>query len=133
MTNDEKKKILKLRDDGFGYKAIAAQTSINVSTIRKFLKTKGKLVDVYKCEYCGLPFSNPLNRHKRFCSDSCRVSWWNNHKKESMHKKKVPYFCKECGKLFFDYEFKDRKYCSRRCSSLAHHSNKNTNGNNQTN
>lgn len=68
------------------------------------------------CEFCGKPISQPIGRKKkRFCSDTCRNSWWKSHK--NLVDKKANYECEctYCGKLFVYYGNKNRKYCSHSC------------------
>ena len=59
------------------------------------------------CEYCGIA----LNRKKRFCSGSCRRSWWKEHPEQ---RKQYLLTCKECLTLF-QTDRKNALYCSTPC------------------
>lgn len=53
---------------------------------------------------------------RRFCSDTCRMKWWNKHPKADM-----PYTanCACCGKEIQMRRKGERKYCSHRCYIAA--------------
>jgi len=59
------------------------------------------------CEYCGIK----LNRKKRFCSDTCRHSWWREHPGQ---RKQYFLTCRECLTLFQTYR-KNALFCSHLC------------------
>ena len=122
MNLEEKNKVRKLREEGIGYTEIAKHMSISVNTIKSFCKRNGlggirsKDNKTSICEYCGKPINQfPGRKKKRFCSDTCRNSWWNSHK--SLVDKKANYECEctHCGKSFISYGNKNRKYCSHSC------------------
>ncbi|WP_231465828.1 hypothetical protein [Selenomonas sp. FC4001] len=59
---------------------------------------------------CGNHLEQVLRRKKKkFCSDGCRIRWWNHH----MHLMKANAVCVHCGKEFHGRS--GRKYCSHRC------------------
>lgn len=116
MTNKEKKQIDGLRNQGMSYTEIAMKLAISRATVVSYLNRKEKenVVKLF-CKECGREFK-PLdkNRVKIFCSDSCRFTWWKNHKKEK-GSSMVTKVCLCCGESFVTYPSKDNKYCSREC------------------
>ncbi len=103
MTDAEKNHIIKLRGKGYSYKKISAEMGISENTIKSYFKRNTDL-----CPVCG----NPLF-HKKYCSDKCRISWWNKHPHRTSGM--VECQCEACKKTFFAYPSKSRKYCSKAC------------------
>lgn len=54
-------------------------------------------------------------KEKIFCSDNCRMKWWNSHQELVNRKAEYVFVCRNCGKLFTAYGNKERKYCSHSC------------------
>ncbi len=54
---------------------------------------------------------NPI----RFCSDECRVLWWNSHSGEVKRKALYSFKCASCGEDFTAYGNAKRRYCSHSC------------------
>ncbi len=80
MIDDMTNKIKELRKSGNGYKRIAKELNIPLSTVRY---TCNKFADEDllngKCEHCGIDIKSIKGKKKkRFCSDRCRWEWWNN-------------------------------------------------------
>ncbi|MDU1042584.1 MAG: DUF2116 family Zn-ribbon domain-containing protein, partial [Clostridiales bacterium] len=101
---------------------IAKEINISVNTIKSYCKrhglggTKTCDEDTSHCEYCGKPvIQKPGRKKKRFCSDKCRNTWWNNHKNMINHKAIYEFTCKQCGKDFSAYGNSNRKFCSHSC------------------
>ena len=68
------------------------------------------------CEYCGKDVKQlPGRKLKRFCSDKCRMAWWNQHQENVNRKANYDYVCAYCGKAFTAYGNANRKYCSHEC------------------
>lgn len=65
---------------------------------------------------CGAALMQiPHRKPKKFCSDKCRMAWWNSHQ-ELVNRKAIYHLaCAHCGQSFDSYGNKNRKYCSRRC------------------
>jgi len=57
----------------------------------------------------------PGCREKKFCSAECRNKFWNIHIGDEKRKKMETYTCPNCGKTFYAYPGKLRKYCSHGC------------------
>ena len=123
MTDNQKMLIQIYRENGMSYKKIADTLSVSINTVKTFCKRNGLggvrttvTVTDKACECCGKPVSqNPGRKQKRFCSDSCRNQWWNTHLKDVNRKANYECVCECCGKTFFSYGNKNRKYCSHSC------------------
>lgn len=132
MTNKEREKIRELRTNGMGYKAIASALGLTRDSVRSFCKRneltgnscvvalniKEKKKRNLLCNQCGKPIKQESRgRDRKFCSDECRRTWWNenqdkrNKSKEAIYK----YICNYCNKEFSVYGNKNRKYCSHNC------------------
>ena len=120
MSNEQQLKIMALRQQGYGYIRISQQLGISDNTVRSFCRrnergenTKAALVT---CKQCGKQIKELAGRKPRtFCSDACRVSWWNSHL-ECVNRKAIYQFtCQHCGTSFSAYGNSSRKYCSHVC------------------
>ena len=128
MTNTQKEQILKLRSEGLGYIRIARKMGISENTIKSFCR-RNFGAEVLKptesisaaqpkhfCWYCGIEVEQTLGRKmKKFCSDRCRMKWWNANSDKIVRQKTHHYKCPCCGKEFEVYGNSHRKYCSHPC------------------
>lgn len=128
MTESQKAKIIKLRADGNGCRAIASKLGMSVNTVKSFCKrnnintetaaglTERHVTQITRCENCGKEVQQIKGRRfKRFCSDQCRAAWWNRNLDLVKRKAYYTIVCKHCGKEFQVYGDKRRKYCSYEC------------------
>lgn len=123
MNESEKQEILSLRRAGNGYKKIAAILGISPNTVKSFCQRQnvGGIASCEasvhpKCMYCGIAVEQNLGRkRKKFCSDACRMKWWNSHQELVKRKKNYEYVCPVCHKSFTVYGNAHRKYCSHAC------------------
>lgn len=117
MTLEEKTKIIELKNEGYGYKKIAKELNLPISSIQYFLKNNPidlELVGTCKC--CGKTIQSIKGKkRKQFCSDRCRWDWWNAHIKEVNKKAYYTLTCKYCGKEFTAYGNQKRVYCCHEC------------------
>lgn len=112
MTEMEKSEIAQMRSLGMGYGKISRQLDIPLNTVKSYCRrnnvpsgTGGRV-----CMECGRPLEQgPGRKKKKFCSDSCRIRWWNHH----THLMKANCICVRCGREFHGRI--GRKYCSHRC------------------
>ena len=119
MTQGEQSAALMLIRDGAGYKRIASQLGLPVNTVKSFCR-KVAAGATHTCPNCGKPVpQKPHRKEKRFCSDRCRVEWWNHHREQIRHKSAIKVICKHCGKEFESYGKCQRVYCSRECYDAA--------------
>lgn len=129
MNVDDINRIIKLRKNGLGYKKIAQVLGMKESTVKTFCRRNGLNGTVQKppvtvfpgieqkpCKNCGdLFLQYPGHREKFFCSDACRIKWWNSHLSQVKRKAMYEYTCPTCGKKFYAYGNRNRKYCSHAC------------------
>ena len=123
MTEAEKLRIHKFRQEGLGYKKIAAALDLPVNSVKTYLRRHpaGENVAAVPdiCERCGNPIvQDPHRKRKRFCSDSCRISWWNAHPDKGGKRTLHAFTCAYCGRSF-QSGAKGRRYCSRTCYAAA--------------
>ena len=128
LTNEQKEKIDVMRQDGYGYVKIAKALGISENTVKSYCRRQ-KAVDATEeidfCAQCGKPIDKSKRSGRRFCSDTCRIRWWNKHPKL-----KMPYTaqCACCGKEIKMRRKNERKYCSHRCYITARYKDGGSNG-----
>ena len=130
MTADEKNAIMKLRKAGRSLTQIANETGISRNTVKTFCRRQGLTGNAETmpdtvftdstwekpCLFCGQPVTQyPGRKEKKFCSDSCRNKYWNTHAGETRRAAMLEYTCPTCGKTFYAYGIRNRKYCSHYC------------------
>lgn len=117
MTLEEKNKIYQLKKEGYGYKKIANELGLSVSSVQSFLKRNPMDIDLLgTCKRCGMTIQSIKGKkRKQFCSDRCRWDWWNSHIKEVNKKAFYTLTCKHCGKEFTAYGNQKRVYCCHNC------------------
>ena len=121
MTPVQKSVLLSLHSQGLGYKAIASKLGISVNTVKSYCRSHSERKPVQEttakqesvfCKSCGKELtSTEHKKQKQFCSDKCRVKYWDSHK---TGKSKYKTECLNCGKLF-DSTHKGRLFCSHEC------------------
>lgn len=121
MTNEQKEQILEYKRHGFGYKKIGHLMGLSENTIKSFCKRnklEEKQNDVQDgiCPCCGKPIPVSTGRKQRkFCSDKCRMKWWNEHLDRVNKKANYEFVCAYCKKPFTAYGNAHRKYCCHQC------------------
>ena len=129
VTAEQKQRLLEMRAAGMGYSRIASNLAISVNTVKSFCqrneKEKAKpqpqplAMERQRpefCKNCGKPIVQLEGRKTRvYCSDRCRMAWWNSHLEEANREKLVDHTCRTCGKVFTAYGRKKRTYCSHEC------------------
>ena len=130
MTADEKNRILILRKAGRSLTEIADETGISRNTVKSFCRRQGlrdtpdtPITDAAQektCRFCGKPMMvYPGRKEKKFCSDACRNKYWNTHIGETRRAAMLEHTCPACGKTFYAYGIRNRKYCSHECYIVA--------------
>ena len=129
MTLEEKNRIIRLREAGQGYSAIAATLGISKETVKSFCQRNnlgGRRVHSeknnhgYVCPYCEKKIRQSEHcKPRRFCSDKCRQSWWNAHPEFVRKKAVYDFICARCGRHFTAYGNSQRKYCCHECYVAA--------------
>lgn len=117
MTALESRMIIDLRRKGYSYAEISAATNVAISTIKSFIKNYKANEDDTVCKCCKISLTQPekAGRRKEFCSDSCRMQWWNEHRDIVYKKPPKPKVCLYCGQKFIVQYRKNQKYCNRTC------------------
>ncbi|WP_460001212.1 helix-turn-helix domain-containing protein [Paradesulfitobacterium aromaticivorans] len=125
MTYQQKETIKQMRSEGFSYSKIADKLGISENTVKSFCRRNNlggigvcnaSQDDGIRCCQCGMPLTYTVGvKQKRFCSDRCRMAWWNTHPEAVRRKAFYPFTCAHCGTAFESYGNKRRKYCSRAC------------------
>ena len=83
MTDEDRMRIVELRKEGNGCKRIAQLLGISENTIKSFCRRRHLLKENPEdkkdaCPCCGKALVQiPGRKPKKFCSDKCRMKWWN--------------------------------------------------------
>lgn len=130
MKDYEKKKIAELWMQGYGSMRIAKELGLNVNTVKSYCRRHGYIGDRKqmlkswtdeeivepRCKCCGIFIvQKSETKKKMFCSDKCRMAWWNSHQDFVNKKAQYVFVCQNCGKQFSVYGNKGRKFCSHNC------------------
>ena len=124
MTVLQKERISSLREHGKSYREIAISLSLSINTIKSFCRNNGITVPKDKenstepqfCPICGKVLKRVKGKKsKRFCSDKCRMTYWNKHQNELIHKRAKEVVCPTCNKAFSTSINSSRKFCSHSC------------------
>ena len=117
MNLEQKQQIIKLKQEGYGYKKISKELNLPLSSVR-YVCDKG-MDDISllgTCKRCGNTIKSIKGKkRKQFCCDRCRWDWWNSHIKEVNKKAFYTLTCKHCGKEFTAYGNQKRVYCCHEC------------------
>lgn len=115
MTNLEKVRQFKLQ--GLTYRDISNKTGLPVGTIKSIWSRSNEVnFSTSTCRFCGFEISSKKGKKaKIFCSDKCRMAWWNSHRHLVNRKTVFRFTCNGCGKEFTSNSHKVRKYCSHAC------------------
>lgn len=127
MTELQKEQILSYRKQGIGYLRIAQELGISQNTVKSYCRRNNltkidEIADLptplpvseHYCLQCGVAVrQNDKRKLKKFCSDKCRMKWWNSHRDKINHKESAKIECPHCHKSFAAYG--GRKYCSHSC------------------
>ena len=124
MNKIQKEHIELLRAEGQSYTRIAYILGVSVNTVKSFCRRNdpGNVENALKeqCRGCGSSLIQTKGaKQKHFCSDLCRMKWWNAHPEAVNRKAIYKLTCMQCGVEFESYGNKGRKYCSRTCSGAA--------------
>lgn len=121
MTDEDRMQIVELRKEGKGYKRIAQLLGLSENTVKSFCRRRNLLKENPEdkkdvCPCCGKVLVQlPGRKTKKFCSDKCRMKWWNSHLDQVERKANYSYVCPVCKKNFTVYGNANRKYCSHEC------------------
>ena len=123
MVQNEIEEIVRLQRHGYGYKLIAQMTKLPQNTVKSYCRrhpfvcAEGE--DAPRCRQCGKPVEQaPHRKQKQFCSDDCRMAWWNSHSERVKRGAYHTAMCVSCGCSFEYYGGTNRKFCSRACYAV---------------
>lgn len=119
-----KTQITELQRSGLGYRRIAAALDLPVNTVKSFCRRHPLQMDPVqevpvqhaRCRNCGEIVDLTKTKCKKlFCSDACRMAWWNTHRNLVQKKTMHTLVCESCGKSFEVYGKPGQRFCSRAC------------------
>lgn len=125
MTAEEITKVNQFQREGYGYKKNASLTGLPVNTVKTHcrrhpISKEDTEAENALCKMCGKKLEQTPHKRKRiFCSNACRLKWWNSHRKQINRKSVHSLTCAYCGQAFESYENAHRKFCSRKCYGLS--------------
>ena len=125
MTEEQKNMVIKRRNSGLGYGAIAKKTGLTKDAVVAFCRRNGLVGNMAgkaqegtgsRCKECGAVLVQAEGMKTRvFCSAQYQKKWWKEHP-EMLNKKAVyTHTCAGCGREFTAYGNSRRKYCSHAC------------------
>lgn len=95
---------------------IALILHLSPNTVRSHIRRHPDIPGTRRCMTCGAYVGQPTGKRvKKFCSDACRMAWWNSHTDAINRKAYYTLVCEECGKEFVSYGNNRRKFCYRAC------------------
>lgn len=127
MIAHQQEFIKNMRTDGYSYSKIAEILNMSINTVKSYCyrydiksgeEKPSRADDISKnyCKQCIKPLTKTTgSKQKRFCSDRCRLAWWNAHPEAITHKFIQKCTCLVCGQVFEVFRKRQRKYCSRTC------------------
>lgn len=124
MTQKERDEVQRMRLEGRSYTQIGDYLNISRNTVKSICQRvgiqpadiTGKGHDSERCRNCGtILIQKNTGKRKLFCSDSCRRTWWKEHRDKRTMKSASKTKCAFCGCIFEDYDKNHRRYCSHGC------------------
>lgn len=127
MTTEQKERITCMRNEGYGYTAIAKAVGLGKDNVKAFCRvhhlggvkaqSNARVTpDQDFCLTCGKTLIQTPGRKKvKFCSPVCRQEWWKAHPERVNRKAVYSFTCPCCGSSFTAYGNAGRKYCSHDC------------------
>lgn len=131
MTEQQKSVIKTLRQQNFSYNTIANTLGLTISTVKSYCQRSGLTGNRKEacrsnhlkpsvlpsfCRCCGKQITQKEKVKRRiFCTDECRVTWWNSHLEQVKRRNPHTVNCLCCGKEFTYYGPNPQKFCSHPC------------------
>lgn len=125
MKLKQKESIARMRMAGYSYSQVSKELDISQNTIQSYCRRNGLggvgtdmalQKGATLCQNCDAPLIHTAGaKKKRFCSEKCRMTWWNAHPEAVNRKALYTFHCAYCGGSFESYGNRKRKYCSRSC------------------
>ncbi|MDL2205642.1 helix-turn-helix domain-containing protein [Eubacteriales bacterium OttesenSCG-928-N13] len=119
MTTGQRAEMLMMRQSGRRYAEIARELGLSVNTVKSHGRRAGYGTDGQTetappalCKQCGARYPvAPGRKRKRFCSDRCRITWWNHNRARLKSARSV--CCAGCGTMFMAAP--GQQYCAHGC------------------
>ena len=122
MTRYQEGRILCMREQGVSYGQIASTLDVPLNTVKSFCRRRNICAETGgaepRCAYCGKVMPQ-AGKRKKYCSYTCRMRWWNEHRQLITRKSAISVACRNCGRVFHAYAKAGRSYCSHRCYIAA--------------
>lgn len=129
MTDEQRIRVIEMKEAGETNRAISEELGLSENTIKTFVRRNNIHAIVKKpptpvmdnskgpvCKECGVPIVRyQCRKVKIFCSDKCRMTWWNRNQDQVNRKANYEYECAHCKKPFTAYGNSHRKYCCHEC------------------
>lgn len=97
----------------FSYEELVSRIGGPRPPIREAIRKLPKVVNVVTCPDCKKDFVITVdNRNQKFCCEQHKKHYFNTHRKKT----KLT-ICKNCGKEFYQYSFRNSVYCSCSCAA----------------
>ena len=131
MNMMQKEKARLMRGSGMSCAKIASELGLSENTVKSFCKrnrlggSTGQAENADSgvqqfCLNCGIPIGQTAGyRAKKYCSDRCRITWWNKHTAAPGRQSTRAIVCLFCGRKFDAYGKRDRKFCTRLCCARS--------------
>ena len=130
MKREDLRQVRSLRETGYSYSRIATVLGVPKNSVKSYCNRFGIQLGtgdsdsgadgILRCRQCGhvIERGNQSNGRK-FCSNECRMRWWNAHRDRVTSKTACITICANCNKAFRSYIGEHRKYCCHACY-IAH-------------
>jgi len=124
MNKQQREQVKNLRQEGLSYSKISVLLGLSENTVKSFCRRNNlggiginkENKNLLFCYQCGKPLEiKPKLKPRKFCSDSCRMAWWNMHPENVNRKAFYTLSCAFCGCKFKSYGNSKRRFCSRSC------------------
>lgn len=120
MREKERIAIDNMRLEGRSAADIAIALRLSPNTVRSHIHRHPEMPNTRMCQTCGKPVLQKIgHREKKYCSDKCRMDFWNSNQDAVRRKAYYTLVCEYCGKEFLSYGNKNRKYCCRGCYAMS--------------
>ena len=99
------------------YRSIKSYISRKMRKLKASEAEQNGFSEYKKCKQCGILMHQTEHcKGKKFCSDRCRIIWWNANRDLALRASAHQQICTVCGSTFFTYH---GQYCSRACYGKA--------------
>ena len=126
VKREDYEQVRSLREAGYSYSQIATVLEVPKNSVKSYCNRFGIRLgtedvnsdgdNALHCKQCGRVMEyDHQSARRRFCSNECRMRWWNAHRHLVNSKVSQKTVCANCGKVFRSYPGEHRKYCCNGC------------------